>query len=459
VNDDQRADGFMNIITGVGTRRDPTTSTDYTPETALSQGVLEAIYEGDGIGRRIVEMPAEEMCREWFSVETDSGTGEDMADHLETLGARQVFIEASVWARLYGGAGVYFLLDDGLDADQPVIPERIRSVQAMHVYDRFAISFDRAGELSQNPLRRLRGLPEFYHITPAFGGQQFRVHESRMVLVPGRRLSDRRRQANGGWDAPVLQGVYTNLQRYSVAMGYSANILRDFVQVVLAVKGLTDLISSGREAVVTRRVQMLDVSRSILNAVIIDADGEEYTKNSSSVAGLPDLLDRFAEHLSASCGIPISKLFGRSPAGLNATGENEVRNYYDMLASEQERTLSPLAEEAVRLLFLAKDGPTGGVEPNNWSVRWESLFQPTEKEVVEVRKMVAETDKIYVDSGVLAADEVAQSRFGTGAYSIETTLTEGTDRDTVASLDPETEAEMAIGIAQATKPAPGQPPQ
>lgn len=442
--DMNRGDGYLNVITGVGAQRDPTTQTFYAPEPILTQQQLEAIFEGDGIGRRIVEMPAEEMCRGWFDVVGDEGEG--VQDYLETLRMQQVFTDAAVWARLFGGSLVYLILEDGKDEQQPVDYKRIRKVVGAQVFDRWSVGFE-PDRPSKDPILRLMGRPEFYNLTPLGGGFPIKVHESRVAYIPGRRLTASRRQTNGGWDASVLQGAWTALQRHGTGMGYSSNILRDFVQSVLAVKDLTAMIAAGREDVVERRIRLLDVSRSILNTIILDAEGEEYTKQSSSVAGLADILDRFAETLSAAVGIPITKLFGKAPGGLNSTGEHDMRNYYDMLASEQNRMLDPLAETIVKMVFSAKDGPTSGREPKEWSVRWRSLDQPTQKETAELRKQVADTDKIYIDAGVLSSDEVAQSRFGQGEWTMETQLVEGTDRNETASLNSEDAAALIAGPA------------
>lgn len=452
--DEIRYDGYMNMLTGVGTERDPTQFTTYRADPVIPQPILESIFESDGIGRRIIEMPAEEMCRGWFDI-TGEG-GEEVQDYLETLRAQQAFIESTVWARLYGGALLYIILDDGRNESQPVNLQKIQKVVGVQAFDRHCVSFE-PFRLSQDPVKRLLGLPEVYSISPprVLGNtdqaSQILVHESRVVLLPGRRVDLRRRMLNGGWDASVLQSAWNALQRYASGMGYANNILRDFVQAVLSVKDLTAMIASGREDVVQRRIQLLDMSRSILNAMVIDADGEEYNKSSSSVAGLADILDRFGESLSASVSIPVAKLFGRSAAGLNSTGEHDLRNYYDMLAAEQNRVLNPVAETLVKYIFLAKDGPTGGVEPEDWSVRWRSLMAPSEKETADLRKVVADTDKIYLDSGVLSPEEVAESRFGSDEWSMETQLIDSTDRK-VEAAGSEEDVEKGIESQKALMP-------
>ena len=429
-----RNDGYANILTGAGTKSDPTTANTFRPAPRLDPRMLEAIFQGDGVGRRIVEMPAEDMTREWLTIAGEEG--EAVLDVMEEMNAAESVTEGATWARLYGGAVALFDLEDGMSLDQPVNPGRIRRVVGMQIYDRWSVSIP-AGQTeratARDPRRRLAGVSEFYTIQPHGGGMGFTVHESRLEFFPGKRIPQWLRRENLGWDDSVLQSVYEALNRYGTSLRYSENILRDFVQAVLAVKGLTSMIASGNEETVRKRLDLLDLARSILNSMVIDADGETYSKSSSGVAGLADILDRFAEYLATVTGIPVTKLFGRSAAGLNATGENDMRSYYDMLRGEQRRTLTPVVNKLIKLIYLSADGPTGGKEPEAWSIRWNSFYQPTEKETAETRKIVAETDAIYLDGAVLSPNEVAQSRFGQGAWSAETLLIEGTERDEDAS--------------------------
>ncbi|MFQ8761936.1 MAG: anti-CBASS protein Acb1 family protein [Intestinimonas sp.] len=49
--------------------------------------------------------------------------------------------------------------------------------------------------------------------------------------------------------------------------------------------------------------------------------------------------------LSGASRIPVTKLFGRSPAGMNATGESDLRNYYDYVDTLREAKLRPILEK------------------------------------------------------------------------------------------------------------------
>lgn len=439
------------MLTGVGTFRDPNTTVRFAAEPFIDPIVLNDVFQSNGVGRRVVELPAEEMIRPWFTV--SGRKGGEILDYLETIGAQQLVTDAVVWARLYGGSAVVFAME-GQGYDTPVTS--VSRLLGGRAFDRYQVT-PLSDVQSQDPVRRLHGLPGMievstngsYVIGPSKPEEnRIKVHEDRFVFVPGARVPNRTRSQLNGWDVSVLQFCHEAIVRYSMGLGYSSNILRDFVQSVLSVKGLTNMLAAGKQSVVEDRIQLLDLSRSILNSMIIDSDGEQYSKVTSSVSGIDGLIDRYLEALSMSSGIPVTKLAGRSAGGLNATGDNDLRNYYDMLAAERHRVTAPLVERLVKYAYMAADGPTGGVEPRQWSIIWNPFFQPTEVEQADLRKKIADTDKIYLDARVLSPAEVAKSRWGQGEWRMETELdaTEDEGRATFESM-----AEEQLSLIEAAK--------
>ena len=120
--------------------------------------------------------------------------------------------------------------------------------------------------------------------------------------------------------------------------------------------------------------------------------------------------------------MPVAVLLGRSPAGLNATGDADTRGWDDVVDGERRTVLLPALERVVRLLLLSREGPTRGVEPEGWSVVLPPLRTPTPSEDAALRKAVADTDVAYVQAGVLAPEEVARSRFRPEGWSAETSV-------------------------------------
>jgi hypothetical protein len=139
---------------------------------------------------------------------------------------------------------------------------------------------------------------------------------------------------------------------------------------------------------------------------------------------------------------------------MNATGASDIRLFYDYIKSLQSSYLRPRIERLLRIVMKSADGPTGGVEPEQWSFEFRPLWQMNDKETAELRKMVAETDAIYISNGVLTPEEVTQSRYGGDKWSMETVIDEDREEDP-ATPD---EKAMIAAMSQLQPPQPPSPP-
>jgi hypothetical protein len=210
-----------------------------------------------------------------------------------------------------------------------------------------------------------------------------------------------------------------------MAFSHTATIMEDFVNGALKIPNLAMIMASQcGDNTVMKRLNILNLTKSTTNTMILDAD-ETYEKLSTNVTGLDSLIDRFMLALSAVTRIPETLLFGRAASGLHSNGgENDVRNFYDAVKQAQESKLKSQLEKLIRYIMISKDGVFNGVEPDDWSVQFVPLWQNTEEQEAILRKLVAETDAIYIDRAVLDPVEVAQSRFGGNKWSMNTELDE-----------------------------------
>ena len=125
---------------------------------------------------------------------------------------------------------------------------------------------------------------------------------------------------------------------------------------------------------------------------------------------------------SAVTGIPLTFLLGQSPQGLNATGKGEERIYYDMISVRQENKMRKPLNKLIEYIQLAKEGSTKGKIIDGWKIVFNPLWQQTQEQIVESRNKQSETDKTYIENGVLTPEEVRESRFGGNEYSHETKI-------------------------------------
>lgn len=419
-----RSDGWGNVLTGLGIEtRDKRLASSIQAPGVFHRQSLDDLYCGDPMGRRICDLPANEQTRRWIHVSADEDVGNQVMQALQTLNVQALVTEAIVWSRLYGGAVILLGADDGRPPSEPLNESGIKSLAWANVLTRYEL---RRETVYSNPFEKNYGTPQLYAIDGALSGSGSQhlgalVHESRVIRFDGPRTPLYRRESNMGWCDSIFVSLSAVLRDFWAAFDGASVLLQDFGQTVIKIKGLADIVASDKASVFRNRMAAIDLSRSVLRATLLDADGEDMERKATPLAGLPEILDRLQQLLSAATEIPVTLLMGRSPAGMNATGDSDIRLFYDAIASRQENDLRPKLERLLRLVMLTKDGPTGGREPEEWSFKFHPLWQLTDTELAEVRNKQAQTDQIYLSQGVLVSEEVRNSRFGGDAYSLETT--------------------------------------
>jgi len=413
---EHKTDGWQNLLTGYGVSGiDKRMSTEFVGAQRLTESIQTGMFTGDGFAQRIITLPADDMVREWFKVAGD--TDGLILDALKALQAKVCITKALRWARLYGGSVVIMGIDDGGELTQPLNENNIRNVDFLRVYDRYRVSRYKQYMTPESPKY---GQIEQYMVSPC-SGTPYYVHESRALIFDGIDVPDSVRLNNDGWGDSVLQAIYPRIRGLGEAYGNIETIISEFIIGKLTIKNLGELLATGQESLVHSRLSQIDLSKHVINSILLD-ESETFDRISATVSGLEKLMEILVQACSAVTGIPVTLLMGESPAGLQATGASDIRLYYDAIAADQETALLPSIEKLVKYIMLSKDGPTGGKEIDGWAIEFNSLWQQTEKELAETRKITAETDGIYITNGVLLPEEVAASRFGGNKYSAETEL-------------------------------------
>lgn len=248
------------------------------------------------------------------------------------------------------------------------------------------------------------------------------------------------RARNNGWGESVLVRVVQEVFNFTAAMQGVGVLVSDFAQAVFGMEGLAELLAQGPdgEKTVMKRAEIVDTARSVARALLIDKN-ETFERKVTPVSGLPELIDRLCNHLSAVTHIPVTVLMGTAPAGLNATGAADLKNYHDGIDGRRERALRRHLNRLIKVLFLAKDSPTKGKEPKRWKVQFGPVSTLTPMESADVRLKTAQADSSDINAGVLMPEEVAASRYAGDEYSTETRL--NTKLRSVKPMEPEPEPE------------------
>lgn len=413
-----RADSWVNALTGLGTLRDKLTHAQIQPGIKLSDATLEALYNSDDLARKLVNKIPREGTRRGFDLVLEGTTKDDSADRAReimdqwrVLGCTPKLRKAWIWGRLYAGGAVLVGADDGaMELSEPLKEDSIREIRFLSVLSRPQL---RIHQRYNDPREPKYGEAEIYElyaskqVGSALPGTGHYVHETRLIVFEGATAAREVTQSSDGWQDSVLQAVEDQLKHCATSWQSVAHLLTDASQGVLAIDGLIDMIAAKGEATLRARIQMMDLCRSVCRAILIDAGRERFERVATSFAGIPDVLDRQMMRIAAAFEMPVTILFGRSPAGMNATGESDIRGWYDTVGDEQSDVLKPRVERLLRLMMLAHNSPMKGKLPERWRVEFHPLWQPTEKEKADVLKVKADTHAVLVEKEIMFAAESA----------------------------------------------------
>lgn len=403
----RRSDGWQNFVTGIGTGRDKTVAGHFWETPLLSWQELLSLFNGSALAAKIVEKRPKEMFRRGYTLACDDVNGEKVADLQKQSTKFQIdnrCRQGAIWGNLFGGALVIMNIQDGQTPDMPLAEDRIRAVKSVTMIDR---RFAWAQKYYNNPFEPNYGMPETYLITNAVSGTDAQVanavvHESRCLRFDGQETDQLTRQRLAGWTLPVLQRVYDGLRRFEHGLDSVNHLLSDASQAVFKLQGLIDAIANGQKDLVQARMALTDEMRSTARAILLDAEGEEFNRIATSFTGIPDVLDRWMLFLAAIADMPVTELFGRSPAGMNATGESDTRKWYDTIETDRKDQIDPKLKRWYDLL-----GRANGIKDVEWEINWAPLWSPTDAEQADVDLKRAQKDQIYVTIEAVSPEEVA----------------------------------------------------
>lgn len=426
-----KKDGWQNLMTGAGlVATHKAENSNFYLETLLTDAEISDLYRGEGIAKKIVDIPAKDMTRAGFSIDGDPDNL--VSKSLNRIGFKKAMKDALRWSRLYGGSLVVMGIDDGRKGDgklilsSPLNEENIQKISFFRVYDKRQISWETT-DIDEDASSTNYGKPKLYTVQPyneSTKDQGFKVHHSRVVRFIGEDLPETEAREKQGWGDSVLQSVYTRVRGFAGALISTEAILDEFIIGILTINNLQDLVSTeqGTTALQTR-LNQIDMSKHILNTMLVDKE-EEFTRLSATVNGIKDILEFLKDCLSAVSGIPQVKLFGEQSKGIGSTASGSIRLYYDDIADQQDEKLRSQEERIVSLLIKSSEFKAKKQVPDTWQLKFNSLWQMNETDLATARHLTAKQDEIYIKNGVLSPKEIAKSRFGSETYSFETVLGE-----------------------------------
>jgi phage-related protein (TIGR01555 family) len=217
------------------------------------------------------------------------------------------------------------------------------------------------------------GNPKFYRITtdaPAL--KRSTVHYSRCLRMEGVRLPYWQRMMENLWGLSVLERPYDRIVAFDSATTGAAQLVYKAYLRVYRIDGMREVIGAGGpgQANLVKFVDFMRRMQSIEGITLIDGKDDLAAMAQPSFAGLSDALIQFGQQLGGSFEMPLTRLFGQSPTGMNATGESDLRTYYDGIHQKQSRWVKvPLTT-----IYRAMAQSEGIKLPEGFSLDFRSLW-------------------------------------------------------------------------------------
>lgn len=368
-------DSLVNLISGLGTSKDKSTHHVFTFRE-LSPAELTDAYRGDWIAGKTVDIPAEDATREWRRWQADREQISAIEAEETRHGLNHKVKEALIKDRLYGGGAIVIGLRNANWQD-PIDYDSIKKgdLQFLHVVDRYEIT---AGKVCRDLLSPYYGEPEYYQVSSE-GTGSVTIHPSRVVRFVTRKLPKRDLEVDG-WGDSVLQRVHDAIkQAASSAAGVATLVDEASLDIIRIPEFMMNISKQSYRERLIQRFQLANVAKSTVNATILDKE-EEWTKHATSFANLPEVIRVYLNIAAGAGDIPATRFLGQSPGGLNATGDSDIRNYYDSVGSEQKNTIGPAMARLDEVLIRSALGE----RPAEIHYNWVPLWQPTENERADI---------------------------------------------------------------------------
>lgn len=414
------ADGFDNFVSRLGLNNNNALSNGTYEFNLITRNriKLEAAYRGSWVCGMVVDAVAEDMTRESIDIITNDEGGSDVKkikSAISRLQINQSLCDNQKWGRLYGGSiGVIQIKGQKLDTPLNLDTVGKGQFQGIVVFDRWQVNPQLTDVIDSGPEM---GLPSYYEIVDNPKGIDpkdpkdlreltvaAKIHHSRVIRSIGIKLPYYQAITEMMWGESTLERLWDRLISFDNATMSSASLIDRANLRTVGVDGLREIIAAGGEAQ-AGLIQMFELMRELQvneGLTLLDKN-DTFASTAYSFAGLSDMMLQFGQQLSGASGIPLVRFFGQSPAGLSATGESDMRMYYDNIKAAQEATMRNPWEVLIKVMWRSELGKPA---PDDLEFNFVPLWQMSATDKANNSKTTTETVVTAFEAG-LAPKKVA----------------------------------------------------
>lgn len=356
--------------------------------------------------RVVSETRAKEMTRKWieltYSGEDDKGDDlKALEEDFQTFGIRDLFRKVAEHDGFFGRGAIYIdtgASEDPVELAKPlkITPQKIakgsvkgfRTVEAMWMYPD---AYD-----SVNPLRKFFFKPQYWFVMAQ------RVHVTRLLLFISRELPDILKPAYSFGGLSLSQILKPYVDWWLADRNSVSDLITNFSIVVWLTNMAASTQQSGAGQSLTEKADFFNAARSNRGMFIADKETEDVKNLAVPLGTLDALQAQSQEHMASIAQIPLVKLLGIQPAGLNASSDGEIRVFYDNIHALQQHIFADPLRTILQILQLNRWGKID----KGFDFKFVPLWQLDEAAEALVRKTDADTSAVYIESGVISPEEV-----------------------------------------------------
>lgn len=347
------------------------------------------------------EIIAEEMTRKWIKIISTSEDDKtekikEIDTELKRFGVQESFRKAFEYDEFFGVGKIFMDFGRNTDRMSPLVLESgiekdsligLRVIEPIWCYPNNYNTNDPT-------------VPDFYRPQSWYllGTE---THSSRLLDFVSRPVPDILKPAYMFGGVSLTQLMQPYVENWLRTRQSVSNITHNFSTMVLQTDMSQMMVPGGAQALALRG-QVYNTSRDNLGLFIADKNKEDLKNVAAPLGSLDKLQAQAQEQMASIARIPLVKMFGIQPTGLNASSDGEIRVFYDSIESRQERIGTPNLRTLLNVIQMNKYGE---IDPDI-SFKWEPLWSLDEKALAEVRKINAETDCAYADHSILDPMEI-----------------------------------------------------
>lgn len=406
---------------------------DY-PLTRMSQNynLFTSLYRSSWIVRKIVDVFPSDMVKNWikFNSSLDPEKISKINSVIRKTKTKEKIKEGLRWARLYGGAAGLILIDGDEDLSEPLDYDTIMldDYKGLLIFDRWNGIYPDI-ELEDDISDEEYGYPKYYSISLSEANSNLmlsynkqdlvKVHHSRIVRFNGRDLPLWERQAEMFWGESEIEIVFEELKKRDNTSANIASLIFLANIRVLKMNDLGQLLGASTQKAQENLYKVLQAQNQLMSNMgiyVMDKD-DDFGSEQYSFGGLNDIYESFMLDIAGACEMPVTKLFGREPAGFNSTGESDLTQYYDTLEEKQETYLQPIIDKLLPIIFMSALGAI----PEDLDWEFNPCMNVNSKDLVDLAQSMASPIFEAFNAGLItkeiALKELKQQNEKTGMWS------------------------------------------